>query len=59
MFGDDKWAASVAEDLLSSFELDELLELNDLTEHEALSILIEAGFIVQPERYFQYEEETT
>lgn len=41
---------TLAEVLLQSFDLLEIMEMNDLTEEEVLDILIEGGYIDQPER---------
>jgi len=53
VFGDFSVYEEIAEALLSDFTLEELLELNNLTELEVLSILIEGGHVGQPERYFE------
>lgn len=53
MFGDFSVYEEIAEALLSDFTLEELLELNNLTELEVLSILVEGGHVGQPERYFE------
>lgn len=55
MFGDDTWAEELAEEILLSFPLDEVLEMNDLTELETLVHLIEAGLISEPERIVRKE----
>lgn len=48
----------LAEELLSLFELEDILEMNDLEEVEVLSILISSGLIGQPEHIIeQFEEE--
>jgi hypothetical protein len=41
---------TLAETLLASFDLLEIMEMNDLTEELVLEILIEGGMIDQPER---------
>lgn len=51
----------IAEVLLDMFELEEILEMNDLTPHEVLERLIESGLVSQPERIIEelegFEEE--
>lgn len=48
---------SLSEILLQSFELSELLEMNDLTEEEVLDVLIKEGLISEPSRIVDdYEE---
>lgn len=41
-----------AEEILLDFTLEEILEMNSLSEEDVLSILLEQGMINQPERYF-------
>lgn len=52
MFGDYNTLERIAEEMLKDIELTEILEMNNLTELEALTILLEGGHIGQPERYF-------
>lgn len=51
MFGDDETIIAIAEEMLSDIELADILEMNDLTDLEVLTILISGGYIGQPERY--------
>lgn len=44
------FADRLTEALLMSFTMTEILELNDLTEEDVLTILIEGGHIGEPER---------
>jgi hypothetical protein len=44
--------AQMAEEILKDFKLEEVLEMNDLTEEDVLEILLENGLINEPERYF-------
>lgn len=39
----------MADDLLKDFSLEELLEMNDLTDTEVLAMLIQYGLINEPE----------
>lgn len=41
--------AELAEELLSRFPLEEILEMNNIEEEESLLILLERGMISQPE----------
>lgn len=59
MFRDDTLAEEIAEDMLADYELSEILEMNDLTDVETLSILIQRGFIGFPERYLDRLEGET
>lgn len=43
----------LAEEILRDFSLEEILEMNDLTEEEVLSVLIDRGLVNEPERYFE------
>lgn len=52
MFGDSPTLGLRAEELLKDFTLEELLEMNNLTEQEVIELLLEAGLINDPERYF-------
>lgn len=50
--------ADLADELLSQFTLEEILEMNDIEETESLLILLERGLISQPEHILrQYELE--
>lgn len=53
MFGQSEDLADLADFLLSQFTLDELLEMNDLTELEVLQRLIEDGMIGEPEHVIE------
>lgn len=58
MFGDNDTTRELAEFLLGLYTLEELLELNDLTEVEVLIRLLEDGFIAEPASIVQaYEVE--
>lgn len=60
MFGDNRLTWDLADELLSMFTLDEILEMNDITETEVLKILLEGGCIGEPERVLQaYEDYET
>lgn len=53
---------ALAEELLDILELDQIFEMNDLTDLDVLSVLVEAGLISQPERVIErfeaeYEED--
>lgn len=50
MFGENPVIANLAEELLRGFTLEELLEMNDLTEEFVLEYLIVGGHIAEPER---------
>ena len=49
MFGDSQTLRDWAEELLKTFSLSELLELNNLETVEVLEILLEQGLISVPE----------
>lgn len=50
--------ASLAEELLAQFTLEEILEMNNIDEDESLLILLERGMISQPEHIIQeFEQE--
>lgn len=49
----------IAEVLLDMFELEEILEMNDLTPHEVLERLIEGGLIGEPSRILEELEGDT
>lgn len=53
MFGDDNYLSDIAEALLKEYSIEELLELNNLTEEEVLEILIEGGHIGYPRTFFE------
>lgn len=55
MYGKANTLEDVFEFLLEQFSLDEILEMNDLTEVEVLELLFKEGLITQPERSFQKE----
>lgn len=60
MFGDNNTTHELIDELLSLFTLEEILEMNDLSEEEVLLILLEGGMIGEPERVLQaYEVEQT
>lgn len=50
MFGDTEIYDQIAERLLETYTLEEMLEMNDLTPEDVLSILIERGYIGEPSR---------
>lgn len=52
MFGDDLEFDEVVAELLEEFSLEDILEMNDLTDAAALIILIRGGHISEPERIF-------
>lgn len=62
MFGDNDITYELIKDLLNDFELEEIFELNDLSPEEILRILLEGGYIAEPEiileKYERYEEDT-
>lgn len=61
MFGDNRGTYELIEELLSLHTLEELFEMNDLSEEDVLRILLEGGYLGEPERVLQaYEDyETT
>lgn len=56
MFGEDEYTTKLTEELLETFTLEEILELNDLTEHEVVAILIRGGHIGAPEHLIELFE---
>lgn len=51
---------NIEEILLANFSLEELLELNDITEEEVIELLYENGMLHEPEqliRDFEIEDE--
>lgn len=56
MYGKENSIDDLLEFLLEQFTLEELLEMNDLTEIEVLKVLFTEGLLVQPERVLQQEE---
>lgn len=55
MFGDHSYARDKAQELLDLYYLEEVLELNDLTDHEVLELLITRGLIRYPETLMDQE----
>lgn len=53
MFGDSEIFLKIAAEILEDFSLEEILELNNLTEEDVLSILIENGHVDYPTGYFR------
>jgi hypothetical protein len=53
MYGKDNDLDDLLEFLLEQFTLEEILEINDLTEREVLLILFREGLLVEPERVFK------
>lgn len=56
MFGDDRYFNDMAELLLTLMSFEELLEMNNLTEDEVLTILLEGGYIGEPSRVLDGQE---
>ena len=52
MFGDDEFE-DLVEELLASFTLDEILEMNNLSDEDVLKILIREGQIGEPEHVIE------
>lgn len=51
---------ALEEILLANFSLDEILELNDLTEEDVIALLFENGLVKEPEnliREFENEDD--
>lgn len=44
----------ITENLLIDFPFSEILELNDLTEEDVLLLLVQKGYVIYPERYFEF-----
>lgn len=60
MFGDTEVFTEIAERLLEMYDLEDILEMNNLTSEDALAILIEGGFIGHPESIIrELEQEET
>lgn len=60
LFGDNENTHNLAEFLLDMYDLEDLLELNDLTEIEVVSYLLEAGLLGEPASVIQeYEDAET
>lgn len=60
MFGDNRGTYDLIEELLSLHTLEELFEMNDISEEDVLRILLEGGHIGEPERVLQaFEIEQT
>lgn len=60
MFGDNSLTSDLIEELLGLFTFEDLLELNDLSEEDVLRVLLEGGYIGEPERILQaYEDYET
>lgn len=57
MFGHENTLDDLAEFLLSQFSLDEILEMNDLTDEEVLLHLLQNGLIGEPEHVLKVYEE--
>lgn len=52
MYGKENTLDDIFEFLLEQFTLEEILELNDITEAEVLEMLFEKGLLTEPERVF-------
>ena len=59
MYGKDNSLNDVLEFLLEQFTLEEILEMNDLTQIEILNILFDEGLLFQPERVFERLEDVS
>lgn len=44
------WTVDTIEKVLETYSLEEIMELNDLTDYDVLSILVEEGHVSLPER---------
>jgi hypothetical protein len=54
----DMYGERLVDFLLAQFDLQELLEMNDLTDEEVLQMLIDGGKIGEPQRVLsEWEEE--
>jgi hypothetical protein len=54
----DMYGEKLVDFLLTQFDLQELLEMNDLTDEEVLQMLIDGGKIGEPQRVLsEWEEE--
>lgn len=58
MFGHENTTEDLIEFLLSQFDLEELLEMNDLSPEEVLLFLFEGGLIAEPEHIIERFEAT-
>ena len=56
MFGDNEHTRNLAEEILEFLALEDLLELNDLTEIEVVAYLLEAGLLGEPSTLIQKYE---
>lgn len=59
MFGEDQVFADIAEELLELYDLEEILELNDVTHEELIETLLRLGRISYPETVVQRMEESS
>lgn len=57
MFGDNENTRNLAEFLLEVYSLEELLDLNDMTETELVTHLLEAGLLGEPAAIIEEYEE--
>lgn len=57
MFGDSEYITELAEFLLEVYSLEDLLDLNDMTEIELVTHLLEAGLFGEPASIIQEYEE--
>lgn len=48
MFADTEIFNDISEELLSLFDMEEILEMNNLTNHEVICILLEGGHLGYP-----------
>lgn len=51
---------TIEEILLSNFSLDELLEMNDISEEEVINLLYDNGWLAEPEnliREFEFKDD--
>lgn len=56
MFGDNPRTRELAEFLLEIYTLPQILEMNELTEEDALSLLLEHGYLSEPQTVIQEYE---
>jgi hypothetical protein len=56
MYGKDNSIEDIFEFLLEQFSLEEILEMNNLSTTEVLTILFEEGLLSEPERVFERDE---
>ncbi len=59
MFGDNENTRNLAEAILDVYTIEELLELNDLTEIELVTHLLEAGLLGEPATIIEAYEENS